>query len=154
MSTKVRKGNKGDASVLRPTMMCAVPLIMDRIYKNIIDSVEKRGPTFKKIFEYCFNYKLYWVKHGMTTPLLDKLIFSKISKLLGNLDSKMFPCFSSLFFSILIHFLTIRFFLNKFGLSELITFYPLFFFSIWTYFYQLLSILNLCLCILMPHPSA
>ena len=86
MSTKVRKGNKGDASVLRPTMMCAVPLIMDRIYKNIIDSVEKRGPTFKKIFEFCFNYKLYWVKHGMTTPLLDKLIFSKISKLLGELN--------------------------------------------------------------------
>jgi len=83
MSTKVRKGYKGDASVLRPTMMCAVPLIMDRIYKNIIDSVEKRGPTFKKIFEFCFNYKLYWIKYGMTTPLLDKFIFSKISKLLG-----------------------------------------------------------------------
>ena len=64
-------------------MMCAVPLIMDRIYKNIIDSVEKRGPTFKKIFEFCFNYKLYWIKYGMTTPLLDKFIFSKISKLLG-----------------------------------------------------------------------
>merc|ERR1712110_36372 len=62
MSTKVRKGYKGDASVLKPTMRCAVPLIMDRIYKNIIDSVEKRGPTFKKIFEFCFNYKLYWVK--------------------------------------------------------------------------------------------
>ena len=30
MSTKVRKGYKGDASVLKPTMMCAVPLIMDR----------------------------------------------------------------------------------------------------------------------------
>ena len=38
MSTKVRKGSKGDATVLRPTMMCAVPLIMDRIYKNILDS--------------------------------------------------------------------------------------------------------------------
>ena len=30
MSTKVRKGFKGDASVLKPTMMCAVPLILDR----------------------------------------------------------------------------------------------------------------------------
>ena len=83
MSTKVRKGNKGDASVLRPTLMCAVPLIMDRIFKNIIDSVDKRGPTFRKIFEFCFNYKLYWVKYGMKTPLLDKFVFSKIKKLLG-----------------------------------------------------------------------
>ena len=83
MSTKVRKGNKGDASVLRPTFMCAVPLIMDRIFKNIIDSVDKRGPTFRKIFEFCFNYKLYWVKYGMKTPLLDKFVFSKIKALLG-----------------------------------------------------------------------
>ena len=30
MSTKVRKGYKGDASVLQPTMMCGVPLILDR----------------------------------------------------------------------------------------------------------------------------
>merc|ERR1712029_503515 len=63
--------------------MCAVPLIMDRIFKNIIDSVDKRGPTFRKIFEFCFNYKLYWVKYGMKTPLLDKFVFSKIKKLLG-----------------------------------------------------------------------
>ena len=43
MSTKVRKGYKGDATVLRPTMMCAVPLIMDRIYKNVLDSVWPDG---------------------------------------------------------------------------------------------------------------
>ena len=30
LSTKVRTGHKGDASVLRPTLMCAVPLILDR----------------------------------------------------------------------------------------------------------------------------
>ena len=34
MSTKVLKGYKGDASVLKPTMMCAVPLIMDRLDFN------------------------------------------------------------------------------------------------------------------------
>merc|ERR1711944_179232 len=83
MSTKVRKGYKGDASVLKPTMMCAVPLIMDRIYKNIIDSVDKRGPTFRKIFEFCFNYKLYWYKRGFNTPIIDKIVFSKIKALLG-----------------------------------------------------------------------
>ena len=83
MSTKVRKGNKGDASVLKPTLMCAVPLIVDRIYKNILDSVDKRGPNFRKIFEFCFNYKLFWVKRGMNTPILDKIVFNKIKALLG-----------------------------------------------------------------------
>jgi len=83
MSTKVKKGQKGDASVLQPTMMCTVPLILDRIYKNIMDSVSKRGPNFQKAFEFCYRYKLYWKRQGMSTPLVDKLVFNKIKALLG-----------------------------------------------------------------------
>ena len=32
-STMIKKGGKGDASVLKPTFMACVPLILDRIYK-------------------------------------------------------------------------------------------------------------------------
>jgi long-subunit acyl-CoA synthetase (AMP-forming) len=49
------RGQKGDASVLKPTIMCVVPLILDRIYKNIIDSVNKRGTSFQKVFEFCYR---------------------------------------------------------------------------------------------------
>ena len=77
------KGYKGDASVLRPTMMCAVPLIMDRIYKNISDSVVKRGPAFAKIFDYCYEYKRYWMKRQRGTPICDRIVFNKIRALLG-----------------------------------------------------------------------
>ena len=35
-SLYIKPGGKGDASVLRPTVMAAVPLIIDRIYKGII----------------------------------------------------------------------------------------------------------------------
>lgn len=35
-STMIKKGELGDASVLKPTFMCCVPLILDRIYKVII----------------------------------------------------------------------------------------------------------------------
>jgi len=83
MSTKVRKGSKGDASVLKPTMMCAVPLILDRIYKNITDSIKKRGPSFEKVFKFCLDYKLSWYKRGRDTPIVDKLVFKKIQALLG-----------------------------------------------------------------------
>ena len=78
MSSKVRKGYKGDASTLKPTMMCAVPLILDRIYKNITDSVLKKGIIFKKIFDFCCSYKLYWMKRGLSTPIIDRLVFHKI----------------------------------------------------------------------------
>ena len=33
-STKIKKGTKGDCTILRPTLMCAVPLVIDRIYKG------------------------------------------------------------------------------------------------------------------------
>ena len=32
-STMVKRGEKGDASVLKPSIMFCVPLILDRIYK-------------------------------------------------------------------------------------------------------------------------
>jgi len=83
MSTKVAKGNKGDASILKPTMMCVVPLILDRIYKNIIDSVNKRGNNFQKAFEFFYRYKLYWSRNNQKTPIVDKIVFNKIKSLLG-----------------------------------------------------------------------
>jgi len=83
MSTKVKRGHKGDAAVLKPTLMCCVPLILDRIYKNIIESVNKRGTNFQKFFEFCYRYKLYWTKSGCSTPIADKIVFNKIKSLLG-----------------------------------------------------------------------
>merc|ERR1719192_2866460 len=83
MSTKVARGNKGDASILKPTMMCVVPLILDRIYKNIIDSVNKKGANFQKAFEFFYRYKLYWTRNGQKTPIVDKIVFNKIKSLLG-----------------------------------------------------------------------
>jgi long-chain acyl-CoA synthetase len=32
-STMIKRGHKGDATVLRPTLIAAVPLVLDRIYK-------------------------------------------------------------------------------------------------------------------------
>ncbi len=34
-STMIRPGDKGDAPILKPTLMACVPLIIDRIYKGI-----------------------------------------------------------------------------------------------------------------------
>ena len=61
MSTKVRKGNKGDATVLMPTMMCAVPLIMDRyepVLFNILLEQSYRLGIFKTIYMLLDDYIL------------------------------------------------------------------------------------------------
>jgi long-chain acyl-CoA synthetase len=63
--------------------MCTVPLILDRIYKNLTAAVNKKGPGFKKVFEFCFNHKQRWNEWGYDTPILDRLIFNKLSMILG-----------------------------------------------------------------------
>lgn len=82
-SAFIKPGAKGDCSILRPTMMAAVPLIIDRIYKGIHLKIENGGPFKKKLFHFCAQYKLKWAKRGMNTPLVNKLIFSKVTGTVG-----------------------------------------------------------------------
>ncbi|XP_018787785.1 PREDICTED: long-chain-fatty-acid--CoA ligase 4 isoform X2 [Bactrocera latifrons] len=82
-SSKIMRGSKGDATVLRPTCMTSVPLILDRISKGINDKVNS-GSAFKKaLFKFLYQYKVKWTNRGYQTPLVDKLVFQKVSKLLG-----------------------------------------------------------------------
>ncbi|ESO09269.1 hypothetical protein HELRODRAFT_190440 [Helobdella robusta] len=82
-STRIKKGSKGDLSVLRPTLMTSVPLIMDRLYKIVWEKV-KEGPSFKKdLFTFAYEYKKKNYEAGYDTPLCDILIFKKIRMILG-----------------------------------------------------------------------
>ena len=83
LSTAIKEGQLGDAVLLRPTIMCTVPLILDRIYKNISEGVKKKGKVFAKVFNVCYNYKLWWNLRGFHTPLLERLIFKKLRQILG-----------------------------------------------------------------------
>ncbi|KAA8524885.1 hypothetical protein F0562_011308 [Nyssa sinensis] len=42
-SNKIKKGTKGDASVLKPTLMAAVPAILDRVRDGVLKKVEEKG---------------------------------------------------------------------------------------------------------------
>ena len=57
-STMIRTGGKGDAIVLKPTVMFAVPLVLERIYKGIQANVKKKFELFEKVFDYCVHYKI------------------------------------------------------------------------------------------------
>lgn len=82
-STKIKKGTKGDCTVLRPSLMCAVPLVIDRIYKGIQEKVSKKGPFMKRLLEFCYRYKSYYKKRGMDTPILNALIFKNMRSIVG-----------------------------------------------------------------------
>lgn len=81
--TMIKSGAKGDATLLRPTVMCAVPLILDRIYKGIKLSISQRSEFSQKLVNFCIDYRKYWVDHGYDTPIMNKLIFSKMQSIVG-----------------------------------------------------------------------
>lgn len=82
-SPKVMRGCQGDASMLRPTCMSAVPLILDRVTKGINEKVNNAGPIQQILFKFAFGYKQKWSERGYKTPLVDFLVFRKVAALLG-----------------------------------------------------------------------
>lgn len=82
-STKIKKGSKGDCSVLKPTLMAAVPEIMDRINKTVMSRVQEMNFIQKKLFTLGYNYKLDQIKRGYDAPLCNALLFKKVKKILG-----------------------------------------------------------------------
>lgn len=82
-SSKIKKGSKGDVSALKPTLMAAVPEIMDRIYKNVMTRVNEMSSFQRNLFMLAYNYKMEQISEGYTTPLCDSLIFRKVRMLLG-----------------------------------------------------------------------
>ncbi|XP_064194367.1 long-chain-fatty-acid--CoA ligase 3b [Anguilla rostrata] len=82
-STKIKKGSKGDTSMLKPTLMAAVPEIMDRIYKNVTTKVDEMSRLQRTLFVLAYNYKMEQISKGYTTPLCDRLVFRKVRSLLG-----------------------------------------------------------------------
>ncbi|XP_053404171.1 long-chain-fatty-acid--CoA ligase 4-like [Mercenaria mercenaria] len=82
-SSKIKKGSQGDISVLKPTLMAAVPVIMDRLYKGVWDKVKSGSPFSRALFQFAYEYKKNSLEKGYDTPVFNKILFSKIRQLLG-----------------------------------------------------------------------
>eukprot|EP00092_Neocalanus_flemingeri_P005787 GFUD01006229.1.p1 GENE.GFUD01006229.1~~GFUD01006229.1.p1 ORF type:complete len:726 (-),score=213.49 GFUD01006229.1:423-2600(-) len=82
-SSKVKRGCKGDSNILQPTLMCAVPLILERIYKSMVETMKRKGWFAEELFHYLVAYKMKWQDRGFDTPLLNKTLFRRIRYFLG-----------------------------------------------------------------------
>lgn len=73
----------GDLSKLRPTLMAAVPMILERLRVGVQEQVQK-GPLLKRaMFHAAYALKRRFYLRGEKTPLLDKLVFSKVAERFG-----------------------------------------------------------------------
>ncbi|KAJ9167087.1 hypothetical protein P3X46_021764 [Hevea brasiliensis] len=88
-SNKIKRGTKGDASVLRPTVMAAVPAILDRVRDGVRKKVDATGGLSKKLFDLAYARRLsalngsWFGAWGLEMLLWNFLVFRKVRAVLG-----------------------------------------------------------------------
>ncbi|KAL2944255.1 Long chain acyl-CoA synthetase 8 [Bienertia sinuspersici] len=88
-SSKIKKGTKGDASALQPTLMAAVPAILDRVRDGVLKKVGEKGGLAKKLFNIAYNRRLNAIEGswfgawGIEKLLWDVIVFKKVRSVLG-----------------------------------------------------------------------
>ncbi|KAK9054246.1 hypothetical protein SSX86_025324 [Deinandra increscens subsp. villosa] len=88
-SSKIKRGTKGDASVLRPTLMAAVPAILDRVRDGVRKKVDSAGGLSKALFNLAYNRRLsaingsWFGAWGLEKFLWNYLVFRKVRAILG-----------------------------------------------------------------------
>lgn len=88
-SNKIKKGTKGDATVLRPTVMTAVPAILDRVRDGVRKKVDAKGGLSKKLFDLAYARRLsaingsWFGAWGLEKLLWNFLVFRKVRAILG-----------------------------------------------------------------------
>ncbi|XAR55568.1 Long-chain-fatty-acid--CoA ligase [Bertholletia excelsa] len=88
-SNKIKRGTKGDASVLRPTLMTAVPAILDRVRDGVRKKVDATGGLSKTLFDVAYARRLsaingnWFGAWGLERLLWNFLVFRKVRAILG-----------------------------------------------------------------------
>nr|XP_043628375.1 long chain acyl-CoA synthetase 4-like [Erigeron canadensis] len=76
-----------DLKELKPTVFCAVPRVLDRIYSGLVEKISSSGFLKQSLFNIAYTYKLHNMgkgyKHEEAAPTFDKIIFSKVKEGLG-----------------------------------------------------------------------
>ncbi|KAL6606162.1 hypothetical protein ACP70R_041815 [Stipagrostis hirtigluma subsp. patula] len=76
-----------DIAALRPTVFCAVPRVLDRIYTGLTAKISSGGILKRTLFNIAYKMKLdsmrKGIKHEEAAPFFDKLVFSKVKERLG-----------------------------------------------------------------------
>ena len=74
-----------DAQILKPTCMCGVPRIFQRIYDGAQGKLKEMSPIIRRLFNKALELKIkdYQEKGILTNVFWDNIIFNKIKNLLG-----------------------------------------------------------------------
>ncbi|KAL9664907.1 hypothetical protein QQ045_020316 [Rhodiola kirilowii] len=88
-SNKIKRGTEGDATALGPTIMAAVPAILDRVRDGVRKKVDAKGGLAKKLFNVAYTRRLSAVNGswfgawGLEKHLWNLVVFRKVKAVLG-----------------------------------------------------------------------
>ncbi|KAK1391448.1 4-coumarate--CoA ligase [Heracleum sosnowskyi] len=88
-SNKIKKGTKGDATALKPTLLPSVPAILDRVRDGVLKKVGDTGGLTKALFNFAYNRRVaalegsWFGARGLEKLLWDFFVFRKIRSVLG-----------------------------------------------------------------------
>lgn len=76
-----------DIGELKPTIFCAVPRVLDRIYSGLTQKISTGGFLKKTLFNFAYSYKHHNMqrgsKHEEASRICDKVVFSQVKQGLG-----------------------------------------------------------------------
>lgn len=76
-----------DIVELKPTIFCAVPRVLDRIYSGLQAKISSGGLLKSTLFNIAYKYKLHNMrngsKHSEAARIFDKIVFSNVKQGLG-----------------------------------------------------------------------
>lgn len=76
-------GEKSDIRLLKPTIMITVPLVLERIVKEINNKLRSRTPISLPMFQYLMKYKSFWTKIGFKCNIVNRLLCTKVREQFG-----------------------------------------------------------------------
>lgn len=86
-STGLAAGQTGDMPKLQPTIFPSVPLVLERIQRQVILQLESKFPKcphlVRNLIEVLVDYKDDCFTHGLSTPLFNRLVASRFNKPFG-----------------------------------------------------------------------
>ncbi|XP_018494179.1 long-chain-fatty-acid--CoA ligase 4 [Galendromus occidentalis] len=82
-SPSIIPGQQGDCSILQPTIMPAVPLMLDRVKKAVIRKCREKGAVSARVLELAIQETLKRHKRGQDATIYDKDIFAQIRSVVG-----------------------------------------------------------------------
>jgi long-chain acyl-CoA synthetase len=77
-SSKIKKGTKGDASMLGPTSMTVVLATLDCIQDGVRNKVEATGGVVKKLFNTTYNHRLAALEGGKLIEVVRRRPYSVV----------------------------------------------------------------------------